>query len=441
MACNRKSQAAGAAARASGISKAASQKANLGGRTSYLEPPQVTVLAASKKVGRFSLGPLPGGFGVTLGNALRRALLASVKGAAVTSVKVAGVEHEFSTIPHVREDMTALILNLKQVRFKFKEDKPATLTLRAVGAGDARAGDLVCPPHVTVANPELVLFTADSAQAKVELEIAAQTGIGYSPSEEREPRERGTMPVDAIFSPVRRATFKVERAAVAEFARSGRSFERVSVEVTTDGALSPEAALRQAARTLAGHFALVAEAPFTPPNPVPANPYRRRLAHLGLEPRTLNSLTQAGLDDVNALMKRVRQGGIRKVRGLGQKSYADLMAVLERQPLSDEDKLILKYLRQGVSARTILETALQSGEYMGLGYELDEENKRVTIEAAATTSQQAERLRLLCLQLGAAGYEAVPGRVTPESLPFWQQMYAEALIGLDPAEGEQEERP
>ena len=350
MSCERnQSKVSRQAAKPNGVPGGMSQGANTRGQAIFKVPPVVTTLRETQRYGRYQLGPLPVGFGTTLGNTLRRTLLSRVKGAAATSVKVKGVKHEFSTIPHVREDMTALILNLKQVRFDFKKDKPATLQLKAQGAGVFKASDLVCPPHVKVVNPEQALFTADNDQAAVTLTVTADSGYGYSPTEEREPRsEIGTIPIDAIYSPVRRAGFRVARFGVAEIARNGgRPFERVTVDVTTDGSIAPQAALRQAAGYLAGQFGGVAQGRFEAHNPVPANPYKRNLQQLGLKPRTQNALTKAGLDDVQAVMNVVRAAEIARLPGMGRKSVQDLLSALGKQGLSEVDQTILKEIQKG----------------------------------------------------------------------------------------------
>ncbi|MEM7028987.1 MAG: hypothetical protein AAF629_05300, partial [Chloroflexota bacterium] len=188
MSCEKNAKCVGEICTQQGIPGAANKVANLSGGQIGKQPPVVQVLKETKRMGQYQVGPLPTGVGTTIGNALRRTLLSSIPGAAVTTVKVKGITHEFSTIPNVREDMTALILNLKNVRFKFKSDKPATIHLKHKGSGPVTAADLVCPPHAEVANSDQPLFTADNDRANVDLTLAAQMGTGYSSSEDREPR-------------------------------------------------------------------------------------------------------------------------------------------------------------------------------------------------------------------------------------------------------------
>ena len=233
MSCNHNNALTNQASRANGISRSAGKSAGVALRMN----PAVKREAVTGRDGKYTITPLPVGYGVTLGNAMRRTLLGGLKGAAITSVKVNGIDHEFSTIPHVREDMTALILNMKGVRLKFKSDKPARLSLKVRGEGVVTAGDLDCPSHVEVVNPDLPLLTGDSADAKVDLEFSAGTGYGYSPSEERLGLPIGEMPIDAVFSPIRQATFQVTKPGVAETARVGHTFDNLTVSVKTDGTI------------------------------------------------------------------------------------------------------------------------------------------------------------------------------------------------------------
>ena len=185
MSCDHKQKQVTSGAVKTGISQTASKTAATLGQSEMREKATIRIEAKSRCYGRFSIKPLPRGFGVTMGNSLRRTLLSSIKGSAITSVQVNDFKHEFQAIPEVREDMTAFILNLKAVRFKFKEDKPATLSLKVRGEGAVTAADLICPPHVEVVNPEQHLLTADTAKAKLDVSLTATTGYGYSPSEER----------------------------------------------------------------------------------------------------------------------------------------------------------------------------------------------------------------------------------------------------------------
>lgn len=331
---------------AKGIPRTASKSANASGQAAAGLPAFVRAEAETGRTGRYRVEPLAPGYGVTLGNALRRTLLAGIPGAAVTSVRVEGLKHEFSAIPGAREDMTALILNLKAVRLRFSRDKPAELTLRVRGEGPVTAGNLNCPSHVKVVNPEQILLTGDNAETKVDVTLQAQTGAGYSPSEDRSGLPIGEIPIDAVFSPIRKANFRVERSDVVATARAGQPFERLVVEVETDGTLRPETAVRQAAKQLAGQFSRLAEEPWLKGTAGAQFVYHRSLAELGLEPRTQNALRRAGLETVGETLKRLRQNPqeVRALPGLGRKSYGDLLDRLEEQPLSDGDRQLVQQL-------------------------------------------------------------------------------------------------
>ena len=177
--------------------------------------PKIETEAVSRNYGRFSIGPLESGYGITLGNALRRVLLASLPGAAVTSVRISDIHHEFSPIPYVREDMTAFVLNVKQLRVKLFNAEPARLRSEVKGEGPLAAADLECPPHVEIVNPELVLLTADSAEAALDIDLVVEPGRGYSPSEDRGGKVSiDEIPIDAVFSPVLQANYVIERGRV-----------------------------------------------------------------------------------------------------------------------------------------------------------------------------------------------------------------------------------
>jgi len=201
--------------------------------------PKIESTAMSEEYGRFIVGPLERGFGITMGNSLRRVLLSSLPGAAITSIRVTDVPHEFSAIPSVREDMMQLILNIKQLRLKLHDADTARLRLEINGAGVVTAADIQTPPEVDIINPDLYLLTVDSDGAFLEIEMMAETGRGYSRSEERGRLPIGELPVDAIFSPIRRVSFDVEKTRVGQDA----DFDLVVMEIWTDGSIRPEAVL------------------------------------------------------------------------------------------------------------------------------------------------------------------------------------------------------
>ncbi len=222
--------------------------------TNNMVLPKIEGDATSQKYGRFIISPLEQGFGITVGNALRRVLLSSLPGAAVTSIRVSGVHHEFSAIPHVKEDMTQLILQVKQLRLKLYDAESARLRLEVHGEGTVTAADIICPAEVEIINPDLYLFTVDSDEAQLEIEFTVQAGRGYSPAEERGRLPIGELPVDAIYSPIRRVNYDVERARVGQ----RTNYDKLILEIWTDGTIRPEEAMSQAAEILMKHLIIIA---------------------------------------------------------------------------------------------------------------------------------------------------------------------------------------
>lgn len=222
--------------------------------TNNMVLPKIEGDALARNYGRFIIGPLESGYGITLGNALRRVLLSSLPGAAVTSIRVSDVHHEFAEIPGVREDVTQVLLQLKQIRLKLTGTEQARMRLEVRGEGTVTAADVEAPPEVEIVNPDLYLFTVDSDKTRLEIEFTVQVGRGYSPTEERGRLPIGELPIDAIFSPVRRVNYDVERARVGQMT----NYDRLIVEIWTDGTIRPEEALSQAAQLLVTHLRLIA---------------------------------------------------------------------------------------------------------------------------------------------------------------------------------------
>lgn len=203
----------------------------------------------------FEIEPLTPGYGVTLANSLRRVLLASLPGAAPTSVRIDGVTHEFSTIPGVTEDVVGIILNLKGLRLKLMTDEPVTLILDKRGAGTVRAADFKKNPDVEILNPELVIATLD-AKGKLSLELICEKGRGYVTTETRrgEKLPLGTIMVDSIFTPIKKVHYEIENTRVGRMT----NFDKIVLDVTTDGTVDPYEAIKQAGQILIDHFSVVA---------------------------------------------------------------------------------------------------------------------------------------------------------------------------------------
>jgi len=301
--------------------------------------PKVECELSSRGYARFVIGPMESGYGTTLGNALRRVLLSSVAGAAITSIRLSDVYHEFSTISHVKEDMTQLILNVKQVRLKRHSDdsEPACLRLEVRGEGVVTAGDLECPSDVEIINPDLYLFTVDSDEAEVEMELTVQRGRGYSPAEERGKLPIGEIPVDAIFSPIRKVGYEVKWARVGQMT----NFDRLIMEIWTDGTIRPEEALGEAARVLVEHLLLVAgveeEAPEEEAEEegIPAHVYEMLVEDLDLNVRVYNCLKRTGITNVGEVLERLEKGDeeMMGIRNFGPKSLVELKEKLRTMGL------------------------------------------------------------------------------------------------------------
>jgi len=309
--------------------------------------PKVECETSSRGYARFVIGPMESGYGITLGNALRRVLLSSMAGAAITSIKVSDVYHEFSTIPHIKEDMTQLILNVKQVRLKIHSDgsDPTPLHLELRGEGVVTAGDLECPSDVEIINPDLYLFTVDSDEAEVGMDLMVQRGRGYSPAEERDKLPIGEIPIDAIFSPIRKVGYEVQQARVGHMT----NFDRLIMEIWTNGAIRPEEALSEAARILVEHLLLVAGAreeiaeEEAKEEGVPTHVYEMLIEDLDLNVRVYNCLKRTGITNVGEVLERLEQGeeGMMGIRNFGPKSLVELKQKLAARgflPLTEEEK-------------------------------------------------------------------------------------------------------
>ena len=309
--------------------------------------PKVETDAQARNYGRFIIGPMESGYGITIGNALRRVLLSSLEGAAIVSMQVRGIHHEFSTIPHVREDMTSLLLNLKQIRFKFAEgaEDQARLRLEVKGEGVVVAGDIVCPPTVEVINPEQYLLTTDSPEADLEIEMTVSLGRGYSPAEERGKLPVAEIPTDAIFSPVRRVSYKVERARIGQVS----NFDRLIMELWTDGTISPAEALSTGAQLVVKHMTSIADVgdvtlevePEVEESWIPERIAETNIEELDLSVRAFNCLKRAGITKVGEILERLDRDEeeLLAIRNFGQKSLDELKLNLEAKgfwPLDTE---------------------------------------------------------------------------------------------------------
>ncbi len=300
----------------------------------------------TQKYGRFIIGPLESGYGITMGNALRRVLLSSLLGAAVTSIRVSDVPHEFSDIPKVREDMTQLILNVKKLRLKMDECETARLRLEIQGEGVVTAADLQVPPEVEIINPDLYLLTLDSEDARFEMELTVEQGRGYSPADERGRLSIGEIPVDAIFSPVKRTNYDVERARVGQMT----NFDRLILEIWTDSTTSPEESLSKSGEILVAYLRLIAgiseeslamEEQEEEEPAIPNEIYEIPIEQLDLSVRVFNSLKRTGISKVGEVLDMLEKGdeAMLAIRNFGEKSLRELrdqLLVKGYFPVEDE---------------------------------------------------------------------------------------------------------
>ena len=226
-----------------------------------LLPKHPKIIEKKENFAVFEIEALSPGYGITIGNALRRALFSSLEGTAISMVKIKGITHEFSTLPNVMEDIVELTLNLKQVRFKyFTQDFPQKAELKVKGEKEVRAKDIKVPASLEVANPEQFIATITDKKGELEMEIWIEKGIGYEPVEQRKKEGLvvGTIPLDVIFSPISKANFRVENMRVGD----RTDFNRLFVEIETDGTIAPESAFLKASEVLVKHFQILQELPF-----------------------------------------------------------------------------------------------------------------------------------------------------------------------------------
>ncbi len=305
---------------------------------SQLAVAKIECIESKGNFGRFRAEPLEKGFGTTLGNALRRALLGYLPGAAVTRVKIEGIQHEFSTIPGVKEDVTEFLLNVKALRLKPLSGQPGKLMLKVEGEGRVCAADIEPSTDFEIANPELYLATLDSPQAKLYVEFDVELGEGYRVAESSDNLPIGTIPVDAIFTPMRKVNFTVEPTHISR----ETSHERLELEIWTDGTISPAEAISQSARILSEQLApfidyarvsrIEAEKQLVRAS-IPDEKYNMLVEQLELSVRTMNCLRRGGITTVGELIGKGEQE-LLSLHNFGQKSMQEVRERLEALGLS-----------------------------------------------------------------------------------------------------------
>lgn len=302
--------------------------------------PKVQETEAGHNYGRFVIDPLEPGYGITIGNALRRILLRSLPGASITRVRIADVWHEFSSVEGVREDVTEIVLNLKRVRLRVESDtfQEARASLFFQGNGPVTAGDIDWPGELEVVNPDLVIANLDGDSSRLEMDLVVSRGRGYQPAEAQEIFTIGEIPVDAIFTPIEKVNYVVEHTRVGQMT----DYDRLILEIITDGTVEPADALSDAAQILVNHGKLIADfnrdVIDAPEEAVGAAPEvdNRPLSELGLSPRVLNALRSRQIERVGQVMA-MEPDQLLSIRNFGPRSLKELRDQLEEHGYSFDE--------------------------------------------------------------------------------------------------------
>jgi len=296
---------------------------------------QVKIITeGSNSNGLIVIEPLPQGYGMTLGNALRRVLLSSLPGAAITQVKIDGVSHEYSTIKGVHEDVVQILLNLKKVRLQFEGEKPVKLTIDAKGPKEVKAKDIEVPAGVKIANPDQIIVTLADSKTKFEAELTAEKGVGYVSVEGRRGLGIGTIPLDANFTPIVKVNYKVEATRVGQIT----NFDKLSFEIVTDGTITPAQAVKEAAKILTDYFNVLVEQKKAPKKEETNEDVKPKIdknasvEELELSTRITNSLRNAGIETVEDLMNAKKEELV-KLKNMGAKSLSDIEEKLKDKGL------------------------------------------------------------------------------------------------------------
>jgi DNA-directed RNA polymerase subunit alpha len=316
--------------------------------------PQLTVEDETETSARLVVEPLESGYGITLGNALRRVLLSSLEGAAITSVRIDQVEHEFSTIPGVPEDTTDFLLNVKEIRLRALSNRSGTLALDAEGPGEVKASDLQVPADFEIVNPDLHLATLDNPNARLNVEFHAQLGKGYQPAGSVEGMPIGVIPVDAVFSPIRKVNYRVEKTRVGQ----STNYDRLVLEVWTDGTVGAVDAVGQSADILMDQFSLFSAmgrpdlpqlatgGTMTSTLMMAPDRYNTPIEDLQLSVRAYNCLKRSGLMSVGQVLEK-SEDELLGLRNFGRKSYDELRDRLIELGYVDPDAEGLKPILDG----------------------------------------------------------------------------------------------
>ena len=315
---------------------------------SNMVTPKVEREAEARNYGKFVISPLERGYGVTLGNALRRVLLSSLEGAAVTSIRITDVLHEFSDIPGVREDVIQVMLQIKQLRLMLHDADSAHLHLDVRGEGVVTAADIQAPAEVEIVNPDLYLFTVDDSRTRLEIDLTVERGRGYSPSGERSGRlPIGELPVDAIYTPVKRVNYVVGAARVGQ----STNYDRLVLEIWTDGTVTPEKALGASSKIMIDHLRFISgiseemlvigTEKETTGSRLTSEAAETPIENLDLSVRVFNSLKRTGITTVGDVLDLLEKGdeAVMSIRNFGEKSLDELRQKMLEKGFLRDDKI------------------------------------------------------------------------------------------------------
>jgi DNA-directed RNA polymerase subunit alpha len=403
-----------------------------------LAVPQIEIVESDDDFARIVAEPLEPGFGITVGNALRRVLLSSLPGAAVVSVRIDGVQHEFSTIPHMKEDTIEFLLNVKELRLRALSDRPGKLFLEITGReGGITAADIQAPPDYEIVNTGLHLATLDSTEAELRVEFNVEQGRGYVPAGQTDGLPIGVIPVDAIFTPVHKVNYKVEHTRVGQ----ASNFDRLVLEVWTDGTVSAVEAISQSADILLGQLALFSQLGKPAPPLVERGlgagtvltpgRYNTPIEDLQLSVRAYNCLKRSGLMMVGQVLEK-SEDELLSLRNFGRKSYDEL-----RDRLIELGFLSLETPKEELAAEvpSVIEEEELPVAVAGVAEEPAAEEMAPPEPVAVEEPMAAEEVKV----------EEIAAPAEPEAVvatpPKRERKRAKAEEPPAPAEGEEEEIP
>lgn len=309
--------------------------------------PKIDVKSMGGNIVLFTISPLPPGYGMTLGNALRRVLISSLPGAAAVSAKIKGISHEYSTLKGVKDNVLDILLNLKRLELKKETKEPSVIKLKKTGPGEILAKHFECPSDVEILNSDLYITSLDNKNASIDMEVRIEKGVGYRPVQLDKNEEAGLMQIDANFSPLKRIRYDVEYARVGQMT----NLDKLMLEVETNGAISPEDALKFASSILQSYYNLfdmlsdkavekeflsdyksIMEKTVREQESSPSQESYTPIEILGLSPRTLNALINGGIGSIEQLVK-CSESKLANLRGFGKKALTEVREALQSRNL------------------------------------------------------------------------------------------------------------